>query len=165
MATPFRHSALQADGTLPGVDHPLQQPYEDGLVLIGYDIGATAMDADGTLRLDLYWTARASPSRRYQATAYLVGPDGFLWSPRNSFRPRGYHRPPRTENWGPGQYALDSHEIEPLPGTPPGLYRVVVAMFDRERLLHYLQAETCWRLQLTKEKQHHYLVFTKKIRY
>jgi len=132
--TPFRRPSLRADGTLRGVEHPLNQSYADGLTLIGYDLVPTEMPADGTLRVNLYWTARERPARQYQTVVQLIGPDGFLWSPSDSFRPRGYHRPPPTDAWEPGRYALDSHEVEPLTGAPPGTYRVVVVVFDRETL-------------------------------
>jgi hypothetical protein len=132
--TPFRRPLLQADGTLPGVSHPLNQPYADGLTLIGFDRSAEQMPADGSLRIDLYWSVREPPSGPVQSTVYLVGPQGFLWSPENSYRPRGYHDPPPATTWRPGQYVVDSHEIEPLPGTPPGTYQVVLNVFDRDTL-------------------------------
>jgi len=133
--TPFRRPLLQDDGTLPGVGHPLSQPYGDGLTLIGYDWSGTEMPADGTLSVDLYWTVRRRPSRSYRMVVYLVGPDGFLWSQPGIIRPRGYHRPLPTHTWQPGLYALDSHEVEPLSGTPPGTYSVVATVFDRETLV------------------------------
>jgi len=133
--TIFRRPALRPDGTLPGVEHPLNQPYADGMTLVGYDLSAEEIPADGTLRVDLYWTARERPTRPYQAVAYLIGPEGFLWSPQDSIRPRGYHRPPPTDTWEPGRYAVDGHEVEPLPGTPPGTYWLVATLFDRERLI------------------------------
>jgi hypothetical protein len=132
--TLFRRPALQPDGALPGVEHPLNQPYADGLMLVGYDQGQTILPADGTLRVDLYWTARARPSARYQTVIHLVGPDGLRWSMPDSFRPRGYSKYPPTNGWSPAGYALDSHEIESLPGTPPGTYDVVLTTFDRDTL-------------------------------
>ena len=92
------------------------------------------MPADGTLRVDLYWTADGEPQRDYQTTVHLEGPDGLLWSNRDSARPRGYHPPPPTTAWEPGRYALDSHEVDPLSGAPPGTYRVVLTVFDRDTL-------------------------------
>jgi hypothetical protein len=128
--TPFRRPHL----TRLSVPYPLPQPYGDGLTFIGYDQDRTTMAADGTLRLDLYWTARARPAARYQTVVHLVGADGLRWSPADSFRPRGYARHPPTTAWRPGRYALDSHEVEPLPGTPPGMYDVVLTVFDRRTL-------------------------------
>jgi hypothetical protein len=132
--TLFRRPALQPDGALPGLEHPLNQPYADGLMLVGYDQGQTILPADGTLRVDLYWTARARPTARYQTVIHLVGPDGLRWSMPDSFRPRGYAKYPPTNGWSPDRYALDSHEIESLPGTPPGTYEVVLTTFDRDTL-------------------------------
>ena len=132
--TIFRHPTLQPDGTLPGVEHVLDQPYADGLTLIGYDQDSAAIPADSTLRLDLYWTAHAQPAARYQTVMHLVGSDGLRWSRLDTFRPRGYADYPPTTTWSPGRYALDSHEIEPLPGTPPGIYDIVLTVFDRDTL-------------------------------
>jgi hypothetical protein len=132
--TPFRHSELQPGGTLPGVEHAAGQSYTDGLHLIGYDQSAGQMPADGTLGVDLYWTVREQPMRRYQTVVHLVGPDGFRWSRDDSFRPRDHQDAPPTYTWTPGRYALDSQEVEPLPGAPPGRYDVVLTVFDRERL-------------------------------
>jgi hypothetical protein len=132
--TVFRHAGLEENGTLPGVSHSLYQRYADGLTLIGFDQESQAFPADGSLRLDLYWTTWQPPTRRVQSTVYLVGPDGFRWSPENSFRPRGYHRPPPAYTWQAGEYVVDSHVIEPVPGTPPGTYQLVVNLFDRDTL-------------------------------
>jgi len=134
LETPFRRPTLQPDNTLPGVEHRLDQPYADGLTLIGYDQDRLGLPADGTLRLDLYWTAHAQPTARYQSVVHLVAPDGLRWSPPDTFRPRGYADYPPSTTWSPGRYALDSHEIEPLPGTPPGTYDVVLTVFDRDTL-------------------------------
>jgi len=132
--TIFRRPTLRPDSTLPAVERPLGQPYADGLTLIGYDPGRTSLPADSTLRLDLYWTARFRPTARYQTVIHLVGADGLRWSAPDSFRPRGYADHPFTTTWEPGSYALDSHEVEPLPGTPPGVYDVVLTVFDRDTL-------------------------------
>jgi hypothetical protein len=133
--TPFRHPTLEFDSTLPSVDHSLNQSYADGLALIGYDQSHTSLPGDGILRLDLYWTAYAQPAARYQTVVHLVGPDGLRWSQPDSFRPHGYASHPHTTAWSPDRYALDSHEIEPLPGTPPGEYDIVLTAFDRDTLV------------------------------
>ncbi len=132
--TPFRRPRLQADGTLPGVEHALDQRFADGMTLIGYDQNAERLPADALLRVDLYWTVREQPSRRYQTVVHLVGPDGLRWSRADRFRPRRFQDPPPSTTWTPGRYALDSHEIEPLPGAPPGTYDLGLTLFDRETL-------------------------------
>lgn len=138
MDTPFRHPDLREEGTLPGLTHPLHQPYADGLRLIGYekstDGRSGSLPTDDTLRVDLYWAVQLKPDKRYQTVIRLVGPDGFLWSPKDSFRPTDFEGAPPTTAWEPGRYALDSHEVEPLPGTPPGQYDIVLIVFDRDTL-------------------------------
>ncbi len=132
--TIFRRPTLQPDATLPGVQHPLNQRYADGLTLIGYDQDRGTMPADGVLRVDLYLTAYAQPNARYQSVIHLIGPDGLRWSQADTFRPRGYTSYPYTTIWSPEVYALDSHEVEPLSGTPPGTYDVVLTVFDKDTL-------------------------------
>lgn len=135
METPFRYSRLHHNDTLPGIAYPLNQPYADGLTLIGYDRSAAQIPADGTLRIDLHWTVRQQPSRRYQTAIHLVGSEGLRWSHPDSYRPTDYEGAPSTSAWTPGRHALDSHEVELLPGTPPGTYDVVLTVFDRDTLV------------------------------
>ena len=132
--SPFRRPELRDDDSLPGVEHSLEQAFADGLKLIGYDQNADQIPADGILRVDLYWTAYRRPTQRYQTVVHLVGPDGLRWSLKDSFRPTDYQGAPPTTMWTPERYALDSHEVEPLPATPPGTYDVVLTAFDRETL-------------------------------
>jgi hypothetical protein len=134
METPFRHAGLRADNTLPDVEHPLNQPYADGMTLIGYDQSAEMMPSDSTLRVDIYWTVQRQPTQRYQTVVHLVGPQGFTWSPKDSYRPADFQDAPPTTAWSPGHYALDSHEVLPLTGAPPGTYDVVLTVFDRDTL-------------------------------
>jgi len=94
-----------------------------------------SLRADQILRVDLYWTVDRRPAGRYQTVVHLVGPEGLRWSPKDSYRPTDYEGAPPTTTWLPGQYAVDSHEVEPLPGTPPGRYDVVLTVFDRGSLL------------------------------
>ena len=133
-ATPFRRPILQSDGVLPGLAHPLDQPYADGMTLLGYQQEHTTMPADEELPIHLYWTTHARPSAHYQSVIHLVGADGMRWSHPDTARPRGYANYPPNSSWPPGHYALDSHQVIPLPGTPPGTYDVVLTIFDRDTL-------------------------------
>jgi len=133
--TPFRRPVLQSESALPGVQHVLDQPYADGMTLIGYDQDRTMIPADDELRIDLYWTSHSQPTARYQTVIHLVGPDGMRWSLPDTARPRGYADYPPNFTWAPGHYAIDSHQVIPLPGTPPGTYDVVLTVFDLDSLV------------------------------
>jgi hypothetical protein len=134
METPIRHAGLRAENPLPCVEHLLNRPFADGMTLIGYEQSAATMPSDGTLRVDMYWTVQHQPSRRYQTVVRLRGLEGFPWSPKDSYRPTDHQDAPPTTAWRPGRYALDSHEVIPLTGTPPGTYDVVLTVFDRDTL-------------------------------
>ncbi len=130
---PLRHSRL-VGGTLPEVERPLRQPFSGGLTLLGYDQAATVLPADAELQVDLLWQAQAAPAVEYYAVVLLIGADGQLWSHAGTLRPRGYEPPLPTTRWLPGQYAYDPHIVQPLAGTPPGEYTLVVSLFDKATL-------------------------------
>ncbi len=127
---PLYHSRLAA-GELPEVSTPLKQPFAGGLTLAGYTLPSAELPGDGEIQVDLLWQAREIPAREYRAVVLLTDAQGQLWSPAGTLRPRGYEPPPPTTMWLPGQYAYDPHIVQPLAGTPPGEYNVVVGVFDR----------------------------------
>ena len=133
--TPFRRPGVGSSGTLNEVDYPLDVVFSDGVRLLGFEHSATALPADGTLHLALYWSANASPSRDYRSTVVLVDQDGRMWSPKTAFPRRGFADMPPSPTWGNGRYAVEGFDVEPLPGTPPGQYDLLLTTFDRETLL------------------------------
>ena len=132
--TVFRRSGLAPDGMLPTVQSPVDQRYADGLRLIGCDQSGPMVAADEALRVDLYWTTYAQPRSHFQTVVHLVGQDGLRWSKPDSFRPRGYADYPPPRGWHADQYVIDSHLVEPILGTPPGRYDIVLTTFDRQTL-------------------------------
>jgi hypothetical protein len=130
---PLRHARL-ATGALPEVRTPLHQPFEGGQTLLGYTLGDPVAPADGEIAVELLWGTRERSAVAYRTSVLLMGPDGSAWSSGGTARPRGYEPPLPTTMRHPGQYAYDPHIVVALPGTPPGAYRAVVALFDRETL-------------------------------
>ncbi len=133
LSNPMRHSRL-GDDDLPEVAHVLDQPFEGGLALLGYEIAQPSVPSDGEVQVDLLWQARAHPAQEYRTSVVLIGEDGQRWSEDGTLRPRGYEPTPPTTMWQPGQYAYDPHIVLPLPGTPPGSYTLVTALFDKDTL-------------------------------
>jgi len=134
-ATLFRQPGVGASGTLNEVDYPLDVVFADGVRLLGFEQSTTTLPADGTLHLALYWSAYSPPSRDYRSTVALVDQDGRMWSPKTAFPRRGFADMPPSPAWGNGRYAVEGFDIEPLPGTPPGQYDLLLTAFDRETLL------------------------------
>ncbi len=108
--------------------------FSGGLRLVGMTFDIGTMAADGELPVDLLWSADVKPDTDYVTTVLLRDPDGRTWSPAGTERPRGYEQPISTSAWQPGNYAYDPHLVTALPGTPPGTYDVVVAVFDVKTL-------------------------------
>jgi hypothetical protein len=104
------------------------------LRLDGYNLSRAAVAAGETFDIDLAWTAVAAPQAEYQSAISLVGPEGLPWSDKATARPRIYEDAAPTPLWQPGQWGWDSHEVRVLEGTPPGVYDLVVTLFDQETL-------------------------------
>jgi len=104
------------------------------LRLEGYNLSRETVPGGETFDIDLAWTAVDAPRAQYQSNVWLAGPDGLLWSDKETQRPRIYEDQPPTQMWQPGQWAWDSREVQTLPGIPPGKYDVVLTLFDRETL-------------------------------
>jgi hypothetical protein len=122
-------------GELPEVAVRLDRAFEGGLSLLGATLERDRIAADEELPVELVWQVRETPSVRYRTTILLRGPDGQMWSPAGTARPRGYETPPPPVTWQPGVYVHDPHIVAPFHGTPPGVYEVVVALFDADTLL------------------------------
>jgi len=134
LPTPAQRSRVP-DGQLPEVTTPLNQPFDDGMVLLGGSVASDAIPANGELRVDLLWQSQGAPRADYWTTVLLRGADGQVWSPAGTLRPSGYEPMPPTRSWQASQYAYDGHIVTPFAGSPPGTYDVVIAIFDRETLV------------------------------
>lgn len=105
------------------------------LRLDGFNLSRKSVPAGETFDIDLAWTAVAPPVVDYQSEISLVGADGLAWSQKGTERPRLYEDMPPTRQWTPGEWAWDSREVQTLSGAPPGMYDIVVTLFDRDTLV------------------------------
>ncbi|MBP6016936.1 MAG: hypothetical protein KA586_09465 [Candidatus Promineofilum sp.] len=104
------------------------------MALNGFNMSRDRVPAGETVDIDLAWTAVAPPSVDYQSEIALVGPDGLAWSDKGTERPRVFEDAPPTRLWSPGEWGWDSREVRTLSGTPPGLYDIVLTLFDKATL-------------------------------
>jgi len=129
----FRRSGF--DGSrVEGVQVPLEINFGGEMMLLGYNLCPTAVEAGGTFHLDLYWKAQHRLTTEYSAYARLKDAQSNLWSPKDSRRPGRYRDYPPTTTWPLDEYAQDSYQIQVLPGTPPGEYDLVVGAFSKTTL-------------------------------
>ena len=104
------------------------------LRLDGYNLSQNSVASGSTFDIDLAWTAVSAPATQYQSNVWLADANGLLWSDKETHRPRLYEDLPPTVQWQPGEWGWDSREVAVLPGTPPGVYNIVVTQFDRNTL-------------------------------
>lgn len=102
--------------------------------LDGFNLSRDRVPAGETFDIDMAWSAVAPPTADYQSEISLVGPDGLAWSQKGTERPRLYEDAPPTRLWSPGEWGWDSREVQVLSGAPPGVYDIVVTLFDRATL-------------------------------
>ncbi len=126
--SPLRRPLLAASSP---AQVPLEVSFANGLRLVGYDWQTEGLNR---WRFDLVWAVTRPLDRPLQTTLELADEAGQLWSEKASTLPRDFREPPDARAWPAGQAVLDSHQVEPLPGTPPGEYVVALRLFDRETL-------------------------------
>jgi len=104
-----------------------QTQFGDQILLLGYDIIKSRGPFDGKLGINLYWRALREMREDYTTYLKLINDAYKIWGQQDS-RPVWDGSP--TNSWEQGQVVGDKREIEVLPGTPPGLYRIEVILLD-----------------------------------
>jgi uncharacterized membrane protein len=99
------------------------------IILQGYRSGNLKPMAGEVTQLQLVWEARNRPDRRYKVFLQLLDARDQVIAQRDS-EPSGDSRP--TDTWKPGEVIFDNHGVLIPPGTPPGDYRRIVGLYDRE---------------------------------
>jgi mannosyltransferase len=85
--------------------------------------------AGENLLLGLRWQALATTDRRYKVTVQLLDERQQVIAQRDG-EPAGGSQP--TIHWQPGDLVVDNHALFVPPGTPPGSYRLILALYDAE---------------------------------
>jgi hypothetical protein len=122
-ASPFRREA-PPPVAVPGDLTAAELHFE------GYTLSGESVPAGEIFEIDLALRAKETPDLDYQSNVWLRGPDGQIWSDKETTRPRTFEETSPTSFWLPGHWAWDSREVSVLPGTPPGQYDIVMALFD-----------------------------------
>ena len=101
------------------------------ITLLGYRAWNLAPHAGEVTQLQLLWRADQKPAGRYKVFLQLLDPRDQVIAQRDA-EPAGESQP--TDAWPAGETIADNHGLLIPPGTPPGTYRRIVGMYDRETL-------------------------------
>lgn len=99
--------------------------------LLGYDLEPPSPPPGATVRLALYWAARAEVPRSYSVFTQLLDA-GSRVAAQHDGPPVGGGRP--TSSWRAGEVIRDEHPIELPRSLNPGTYRLQVGMYDPQTL-------------------------------
>lgn len=134
--SPLRHVRLR-DGQLEGVDVPTQVVFDGQFRLLGYDALPQEIPGDQPIPIGLYWQDTVAGGPDYRVALALRDGAGLVWSDPNLRTPRWHRTPPPVYLWPPDGYALTAFDLQPMVGTPPGVYTVTLGIFDRATLTPY----------------------------
>lgn len=132
-ATQYRLTALPAAAR--SVDGPRQVNGAVRLAGCRLEPGPVAATDDamhppsGWAHVTLYWQALAAPAADRLARVRLVDAGGQVWGESLARADSALHFYPMTR-WQPGEIVRDDYDVNLNPHTPPGAYRVAVALLD-----------------------------------
>ncbi len=101
------------------------------ITLLGYRSWKLTPTAGEVTQIQVRWRAENTPQRRYKVFLQLLDAHDQVIAQRDA-EPAGDAHP--TNTWAPGEVVLDNHGLLIPPGTPPGLYRRIIGLYDAETL-------------------------------
>ena len=110
----------------PAMSHRVDARLGKEITLVGFD----APDRVGpgqTATVELVWQARGQINEEYKVFVHLLSADGRPVTQSDAV-PAGWTRP--TFGWQVGEFVTDVHTLELAPDLAPGVYRLVVGMYD-----------------------------------
>ncbi|MEW5717691.1 MAG: hypothetical protein AB1817_03605, partial [Chloroflexota bacterium] len=101
--------------------------FNNYLALVGYDLPTLNLKPSETLKLVLYWQARAKMDKPYTVFAHLLDKDGQVVAQRDAQPLRGA-RP--TTTWVANEYLADAYELALKSDIAPGTYSIEIGWYD-----------------------------------
>jgi 4-amino-4-deoxy-L-arabinose transferase-like glycosyltransferase len=116
---------------LPPLSQPIGALFGDPaeIRLAGVDLPETAVRPGETLPLTLVWQAIEAPSVNYAVFVHLASEAGEIVAQRDGMSVNGF-RP--SAGWRPDEVIVDPHDLVIPPGTPPGVYTLLVGLYEPE---------------------------------
>jgi len=119
----YRMPETLPDEILP-IEHRQPVSFGGEIQFLGYSLES---DEEDTIGITLYWRALGAVSGDYTAYLKLVNAVYHLWGQAEE-RPSWGGTP--TNQWQEGEVFDSYHEIEPWPGTPPGVYQIELSLHE-----------------------------------
>ena len=102
-------------------------PFGEHIELQGYILDSNRAVPGEILHLQLFWQTGEELKDRYKVFLHLVDEDGQIIAQRDSEPGGGLAI---TNTWPPGEMIVDSHGLMIPLGTQPGMYRLLLGLYD-----------------------------------
>jgi hypothetical protein len=122
---------------LPPMQQSVGAQFESGIVLLGYDIQAPAIQPGGTITVTLYWQTTQLINTNYKVSVQILETGPRIVAQDDSI-PVHWTRP--TTAWLVGEIIADEHVLSILSGATPGTYTLIAALYE-EATLQRLRVE------------------------
>jgi len=122
----YARPALLSPSELARITHPFTTTFAEEIELLGYDVDARAITPGETLRVALYWRARAPMRESYRVFVHVVGAENRRAGGVDVIPARGaFH----TVYWKPGDMLRDVVHIPIASDASPGKYTLQVGLY------------------------------------
>ena len=108
------------------MSHRVDARLGEEITLVGFDAPEHASPGQA-VAVKLVWQARRQVNQEYKVFVHLLGADGRP-AAQSDAAPAGWTRP--TFGWQAGEFVTDAHTLDLAPDLAPGVYRLVVGMYD-----------------------------------
>jgi hypothetical protein len=112
---------------VPSMDQEVDLRLGDAVKLLGYDLAGGLASPGGTLALTLYWQGLGTTDTSYTVFVHVLDEQGNIVAQRDSVPGRGTLP---TTSWIQDEVVTDHYEIPVAAKVPPGVYTIVVGMYD-----------------------------------
>ena len=122
----YARPALASENDLSRAAQPLQTNFANLLELRGYALDAHSIKQGDSLRVTLFWQARAPMTESYRVFVHLVGADNRIAGGADVIPGRGAFP---TVYWKPGDALRDVVQIPVAADAVPGRYAIEVGLY------------------------------------
>lgn len=101
--------------------------FGDSIILEGFALSTAQIHSGDVLGVTLFWQTRQALPTRYKISVQLLYPSGFLATQHDSEPANGRLITPM---WQPAETIIDNHGLVIQPDFPPGVYSLIVVVYD-----------------------------------
>ncbi|MCC6606727.1 MAG: glycosyltransferase family 39 protein [Anaerolineae bacterium] len=115
------------------IQNRVDASFEQGIRLLGYDLGETTFSPGEAIPLTLYWQGAGQIGQRFKVFTHVLGEvyninsNNFLWGQQDN-EPENGRRP--TTTWRTDEIIRDAYAIPLDPLAPPGVYQIEIGLYD-----------------------------------